>query len=93
MPVINGKYHMNPQYRSALERDRIRDLEFARLHGEPEPSWLDHFLGFADKAITSQTAAAGRNANDARRSASTQAADRAIAALVYNETSGLRSTS
>jgi hypothetical protein len=48
MPVINGKYYMNPQYGKALERDRIADEEHRRVHGEPQPSWLDHHLGFAD---------------------------------------------
>jgi hypothetical protein len=47
MPVINGKYYMNPQYGRALERDRTLDEEHRRVHGEPEPSWLDHHLGFA----------------------------------------------
>jgi hypothetical protein len=39
---------MNPQYGKALERDRLADEEQRRVHGEPQPSWLDHHLGFAD---------------------------------------------
>jgi hypothetical protein len=43
MPVINGRYYMNPQYGLALERDREADAE----KGDQEPTWLDHFLGLA----------------------------------------------
>jgi hypothetical protein len=45
MPTINGRYYMNPLYGAALERDRAADEAATRLNGEPEPSWLDHFLG------------------------------------------------
>ena len=45
MPIINGRYYMNPQYGLAVERARAADEEHRRLHGEPKPSWLDHFLG------------------------------------------------
>lgn len=50
MPIINGKYYANPQYGLGLERARAADEEFRRVHGEPEPSWHDHFYGFADGA-------------------------------------------
>lgn len=45
MPVINGRYYMNPQYGAALERARAADEESIRADGAPQPSWLDRFLG------------------------------------------------
>ena len=47
MPIINGRYYMNPQYGAALERARAADEEYVSVHGTPQPSWLDRFLGFA----------------------------------------------
>src|SRR4029077_5203928 len=41
MPMVNGRYYMNPQYGLALERDREAGAE----KGDQEPTWLDHFLG------------------------------------------------
>jgi hypothetical protein len=45
MSVINGRYYANPQYGRALERARAANAESRRVHGEEQPSWLDHFLG------------------------------------------------
>ena len=45
MPIINGRYYMNPQYGAALERARTADEESIRNYGTPQPSWLDRFLG------------------------------------------------
>lgn len=45
MPIINGRYYMNPQYGAALERARTADEESIRDYGMPQPSWLDRFLG------------------------------------------------
>jgi len=45
MPMINGRYYMNPQYGAALERARAADEESVRVNGTPQPSWLDRFLG------------------------------------------------
>lgn len=47
MPIINGRYYMNPQYGAALERARVADDESIGVNGVPQPSWLDRFLGFA----------------------------------------------
>jgi len=47
MPVINGRYYMNPQYGAAMEQARAADAESVRVNGLPQPSWLDRFLGFA----------------------------------------------
>lgn len=47
MPIVNGRYYMNPQYGAALERARAADEEYVRVNGAPQPSWLDRFLGFA----------------------------------------------
>ena len=44
MPVINGRYYMNPQHGVALEKARAEE-ESLRLNGAPQPSWLDRFLG------------------------------------------------
>jgi len=54
MPIINGRYYMNAQYGRGLERARAADEEARRLHGEPKPSWLDHFLGFVTQSATTQ---------------------------------------
>jgi len=48
MPLVNGRYYMNAQYGLGLERARAEDEQQKRLHGEPEPSWLDHFLGLVE---------------------------------------------
>jgi hypothetical protein len=45
MPIIGGRFYINPQYGLGLERARAADAESVREHGEPQPSWLDHFLG------------------------------------------------
>jgi hypothetical protein len=45
MPIINGRYYMNPQFGAALVRARAADDESVRLNGAPQPSWLDRFLG------------------------------------------------
>ncbi len=50
MPMINGRYYMNPQYGAALVRARAADDESVRLNGAPQPSWLDHFLGLFPSA-------------------------------------------
>jgi hypothetical protein len=45
VPMINGRYYMNPQYAATLERVRTVDEESVRANGTPQPSWLDRFLG------------------------------------------------
>ncbi len=92
MPVINGKHYMNPQYGKALERDRIADEEHRRLHGEPEPSWLDHLLGFAEKPSTKQVEATQQKRSELQAQ-SQRVTDETIGNTIYNETSGLRPTS
>lgn len=36
---------MNPQYGAALEKARAAGSELVKTQGEPQPSWLDRFLG------------------------------------------------
>jgi hypothetical protein len=97
MPLINDRYYANPQYGSALERDRAADGEFRRAHGEPKPSWLDHFLGFADGSDTNQAKPSQPSQprkNQSQLQAKTKVVtDDRIGNLIYNETSGLRPTS
>ena len=50
MPIINGRYYMNPQYGAALERSRVADDESVRTSGAPRPSWQDYFLGLVSSA-------------------------------------------
>jgi len=50
VPMINGRYYMNPQYGAALGRARAADDESVRLNGAPQPSWLDHFPGLVPSA-------------------------------------------
>src|ERR1700693_2781508 len=92
MPVINGRYYMNAQYGNALERDRIADEEHRRVHGEPEPSWLDHFLGFAEKPSVKQAEQSQQRRSEVRAQTK-RVADETIGNIIYNETSGLRPTS
>lgn len=92
MPIINGKYYMNPQYGRALERDRSSDEEARRLYGEPEHSWLDHFLGFADQTGTRQATQSAQQ-RPLSQTQTKAATDKAIGNIIYNETSGLRPTS
>lgn len=91
MPIINGRYYMNAQYGRALERDRLADEEHRRVHGEPEPSWLDHFLGFAQSGDVKHGEQAREKGADpqARRK---RVSDDTIGNIIYNETSGLRPT-
>jgi hypothetical protein len=42
MPIINGRYYMNPQYGAALERAREAGAE----QDDRGATWLDRFLGF-----------------------------------------------
>jgi hypothetical protein len=91
MPEINGRYYMNPQYGRAVERERIADEEHRRVHGEPEPSWLDHFLGFAQKPRV--TPAEPSQLKRSEMQAQTKKTpDQDIGNSIYNETSGLRPT-
>jgi hypothetical protein len=45
VPIINGRYCMNSQYGAAVERARANGSELVKAQGEPQPSWLDRFLG------------------------------------------------
>lgn len=92
MPAINGRYYMNAQYGQALERDRIADEEHRRAHGEPEPSWLDHFLGFAQKPSVKQAEQNQQNRSE-MQAQTKRVTDETVGNLIYNETSGLRPTS
>jgi len=92
MPVINSRYYMNPQYGKALERDRIADEEHRRVHGDPQPSWLDHFLGFAEKPGVKQAEPTRQKRAEMQEQAK-KVTDQTIGNLIYNETSGLRPTS
>ncbi len=92
MPIINDRHYMNPQYGKALERARAADEAVRRVHGEPQPSWLDHFLGFAATTDTKQGTPAQQSKSH-RQTETTKATDDAIGNLIYNETAGLRPTS
>jgi hypothetical protein len=92
MPIINDRYYANPQYGRALERARASDEEYRRAHGEPQPSWLDHHLGFTDSAPTTQAKTARQNRSQPRQQ-TTKVKDETIGNIIYNETSGLRPTS
>ena len=60
MPIIGGRYYMNPQYGAALERDRA-----ANPPDEDQlPIWLDQFLGFVSKDTDSDTKSEGNDASD-----------------------------
>src|SRR5216683_1824365 len=89
MPVINGKHYMNPQYGQALERDRLADEEHRRVHGEPEPSWLDHHLGFVDDSHAlrqGQKQVTTHDTNHDKMSAKSNGADRTDrGAMSYSE--------
>ena len=50
MPIIKGRYYMNPQYGASLENARVADDESVRTSGAPQPSWLDYFLGLVSSA-------------------------------------------
>jgi hypothetical protein len=54
MPLINGTYYMNPQYGRGLERAKAADAEVRSIRGEPEPSWLDLFLGLVTEPPAAQ---------------------------------------
>lgn len=54
MPIINDRYYASPQYGRGLESARAADAESRRMHGEEEPSWLDHFLGLVPAAAEKQ---------------------------------------
>jgi hypothetical protein len=82
MPVINGRYYMNSQYGKALERDRIADEEHRRMHGAPQPSWLDHFLGFAEKPGAKQ-AEPTRQKRAGMQEQTKKVADQTIGNLIY----------
>jgi hypothetical protein len=92
MPIINDRYYANPQYGRALERDRAADDEFRRVHGEEKPSWLDHFLGFAERTETNQSKQTQQNHSQLRVQTK-RVTDDTIGNVIYNETSGLRPTS
>jgi hypothetical protein len=92
MPLINDRYYANPQYGRAVERDRTADEEFRRAHGDAKPSWLDHFLGFAEKTDTKQTKQTQQNHSQGQAHAK-GVTDDTIGNLIYNETAGLRPTS
>lgn len=91
MPVINDRYYANPQYGRALERDRIADEESRRVQGEPKPSWLDHFLGFAEQPGTNH-AEQNRQMKSQPQAKPKMASDESIGNTIYNETAGLRPT-
>jgi hypothetical protein len=82
---------MNPQYGKALEHDRIADEEHRRVHGVREPSWLDHFLGFAEKPSLKQAEQSEEKPSELQAQTK-RVADEAIGNIIYNETSGLRAT-
>ena len=92
MPVINDRYYANPEYGRALERARVADEEFRRVHGEEKPSWLDRFLGFADETDTKQAKQTRQNHPQLQAQAK-RVTDDTIGNIIYNETSGLRPTS
>ncbi len=92
MPVINGRYYMNPQYGQALERDRSVDEEQRRVHGDPQPSWLDHFLDFAQTPGVKQAEPTQQKRSE-MQAQTKKVTDETIGNLIYNETSGLRPTS
>ena len=92
MPVINGRYYMNPQYGIALERDRLAEEDHRRVHGDPQPTWLDHFLGFAEKPRTKEAEPSQLKRAEMQEQTK-RATDETIGNLIYNETSGLRPTS
>jgi hypothetical protein len=92
MPEINGRYYMNPQYGRAVERERIADEEHRRVHGEPQPSWLDHFLGFSQKPSVTQAELSHLKSSE-MRAQTKKVTDETIGNFIYNETSGLRPTS
>jgi hypothetical protein len=91
MPVINGRYYANPQYGRGLERARAADAESTRAHGEPKPSWHDHFLGLLPTAAE-QTRDRGRKQFQ-EHPQSDRTSDETVGNVIYNETVGLRPTS
>lgn len=82
---------MNPHYGNALERDRIADEERRSVHGEPQPSWLDHFLGFAQKPGVTQVGKSRQKQSELQAQTKT-VADETVGNIIYNETAGLRPT-
>ena len=92
MPVINDKYYMNPQYGKAVERDRMGDAENMRAHGEPQPSWLDYHLGFADRS-SAKHAEQMQETMSHPQTQPKKESNESIGNFIYNETAGLRPTS
>ena len=60
MPVIGGRYYMNPQYGMAVERNRAADPP----EEDGKPSWLDQFLVFVSGDTDNDTNSARDGASD-----------------------------
>jgi hypothetical protein len=61
MPIVNGRFYMNPQYVAALERARTADEDSIRANGAPQPSWLDRFLGLVPTGEEQEQMSQGDN--------------------------------
>jgi hypothetical protein len=69
----------------------MADAENTRAHGLPQPSWLDHFLGFADQT-RAKHAEQIQEVKSQPQAQPKRATGESIGNFIYNETAGLRPT-